>query len=160
MSHVLSISPFFPPSPSSELESDFNGDSSNSEVGEGRPSLLEPPACPAPAALQESPKASKVADGEQRPELGWYSGLSRGWMEVRVGGGTFPSGGCYLRGGQVVPVVFRVFLRGRVAWSSCALLAGRGGMDGCLPVGKQTGCYLQLTQHLWCCPSEGDLGRH
>ncbi|KAM6394376.1 F-actin-monooxygenase MICAL2 isoform 15-T46 [Pluvialis apricaria] len=62
---------------SSELESDFNGDSSNSEVSEGRTSLLEPPACPSPvqrcASLtrspvvpEESPKTSKVADALQR----------------------------------------------------------------------------------------------
>uniref|UniRef100_A0A8C3CP11 F-actin monooxygenase n=1 Tax=Cairina moschata TaxID=8855 RepID=A0A8C3CP11_CAIMO len=62
---------------SSELESDFNGDSSNSEVGEGETSLLELPACPSPprrwASLSRSPvvpeeshKASKVADALQR----------------------------------------------------------------------------------------------
>nr|XP_047926056.1 F-actin-monooxygenase MICAL2 isoform X8 [Anser cygnoides] len=62
---------------SSELESDFNGDSSNSEVGEGETSLLELPACPSPprrwASLSRSPvvpeeshKTSKVADALQR----------------------------------------------------------------------------------------------
>ncbi|KAM6204641.1 F-actin-monooxygenase MICAL2 isoform 3-T3 [Sarcoramphus papa] len=62
---------------SSELESDFNGDSSNSEVSEGRTSLLEPPAClspvrrwaslaRSPVAPEESPKTSKVADALQR----------------------------------------------------------------------------------------------
>ncbi|XP_068541472.1 F-actin-monooxygenase MICAL2 isoform X16 [Anas acuta] len=62
---------------SSELESEFNGDSSNSEVGEGETSLLELPACPSPprrwASLSRSPvvpeeshKASKVADALQR----------------------------------------------------------------------------------------------
>ncbi|XP_075611303.1 F-actin-monooxygenase MICAL2 isoform X4 [Balearica regulorum gibbericeps] len=62
---------------SSELESDFNGDSSNSEVSEGRTSLLEPPVCPSPiqrwASLtrspvvpEESPKTSRVADALQR----------------------------------------------------------------------------------------------
>ncbi|KAM7110205.1 F-actin-monooxygenase MICAL2 isoform 12-T15 [Ciconia maguari] len=62
---------------SSDLESDFNGNSSNSEVSEGRTLLLEPPACPSPVrrwasltrspvALEESPKISKVADALQR----------------------------------------------------------------------------------------------
>ncbi|XP_054683845.1 F-actin-monooxygenase MICAL2 isoform X2 [Grus americana] len=62
---------------SSELESDFNGDSSNSEVSEGRTSLLEPPIRPSPiqrwASLtrspvvpEESPKTSRVADALQR----------------------------------------------------------------------------------------------
>ncbi|XP_065539147.1 F-actin-monooxygenase MICAL2 isoform X2 [Lathamus discolor] len=62
---------------SSELESDFNGDSSNSEVSEGQTSLLELPTCPSPVqrwasltrspvALEESPKTSKVADALQR----------------------------------------------------------------------------------------------
>ncbi|KAM6322110.1 F-actin-monooxygenase MICAL2 isoform 2-T2 [Podargus strigoides] len=62
---------------SSELESDFNGDSSNSEVSEGQTSLLELPARPSPvrrlASLarspvvrEESPKTSKVADALQR----------------------------------------------------------------------------------------------
>ncbi|XP_054055173.1 F-actin-monooxygenase MICAL2 isoform X4 [Rissa tridactyla] len=62
---------------SSELESDFNGDSSNSEVSEGQTSLLEPPTCPRPAqrwpsltrspvAPEESPRTSKVADALQR----------------------------------------------------------------------------------------------
>ncbi|XP_072785586.1 F-actin-monooxygenase MICAL2 isoform X3 [Taeniopygia guttata] len=62
---------------SSELESDFNGDSSNSEVSEGQTSLPEPPACSSPiqrwASLtrspvvpQESSKTSKVADALQR----------------------------------------------------------------------------------------------
>ncbi|XP_041891419.1 F-actin-monooxygenase MICAL2 isoform X4 [Corvus kubaryi] len=62
---------------SSELESDFNGDSSNSEVSEGQTSLLEPPACSSPiqrwAQLIRSPvvpeetsKTSKVADALQR----------------------------------------------------------------------------------------------
>lgn len=79
MSHFLPISPSFPRS--SELESDFNGDSSNSEVGEGETSLLELPACPSPprrwASLSRSPvvpeeshKASKVADGKRYPCLG------------------------------------------------------------------------------------------
>ncbi|XP_075568464.1 F-actin-monooxygenase MICAL2 isoform X1 [Pelecanus crispus] len=62
---------------SSELESDFNGDSSNSEVSEGQTSLPEPPACPSPVrrwasltrspvAPEEGPKTSKVADALQR----------------------------------------------------------------------------------------------
>ncbi|KAM6408199.1 F-actin-monooxygenase MICAL2 isoform 2-T2 [Rhynochetos jubatus] len=62
---------------SSELESDFNGDSSNSEVSEGRPSLLEPSTSPSPIQRwpllarspvipEESPKTSKVADALQR----------------------------------------------------------------------------------------------
>ncbi|XP_075358238.1 F-actin-monooxygenase MICAL2 isoform X9 [Mycteria americana] len=62
---------------SSDLESDFNGDSSKSEVSEGRTLLLEPPACPSPVrrwasltrspvAPEESPKTSKVADALQR----------------------------------------------------------------------------------------------
>ncbi|KAM6069543.1 F-actin-monooxygenase MICAL2 isoform 2-T2 [Theristicus caerulescens] len=62
---------------SSELESDFNDDSSNSEVSEGRTLLLQPPACPSPVrrwtsvtrslvAPEESPKTSKVADALQR----------------------------------------------------------------------------------------------
>ncbi|XP_050192667.1 F-actin-monooxygenase MICAL2-like [Myiozetetes cayanensis] len=62
---------------SSELESDFNGDSSNSEVSEGQTTLLEPPACSSPiqrwASLisspvvpEESSKTSKVADALQR----------------------------------------------------------------------------------------------
>ncbi|XP_069659995.1 F-actin-monooxygenase MICAL2 isoform X9 [Haliaeetus albicilla] len=62
---------------SSELESDCNGDVSNSEVSEGRTSLLEPHACTSPvrrwASLarspvvpEESPKTSKVADALQR----------------------------------------------------------------------------------------------
>uniref|UniRef100_A0A8U7P3L5 F-actin monooxygenase n=1 Tax=Corvus moneduloides TaxID=1196302 RepID=A0A8U7P3L5_CORMO len=65
------------PSHTSELESDFNGDSSNSEVSEGQTSLLEPPACSSPiqrwAQLIRSPvvpeetsKTSKVADALQR----------------------------------------------------------------------------------------------
>lgn len=66
---------------SSELESDFNGDSLTSEVSEGQSWLLEPPACSSPiqrwASLirsptvpEESPKTSKVADGKQYPDLG------------------------------------------------------------------------------------------
>ncbi|XP_064513362.1 F-actin-monooxygenase MICAL2 isoform X2 [Pseudopipra pipra] len=62
---------------SSELESDFNGDSSNSEVSEGQTTLLGPPACSSPiqrwASLirspvvpEESSKTSKVADALQR----------------------------------------------------------------------------------------------
>ncbi|KAM6115178.1 F-actin-monooxygenase MICAL2 isoform 3-T3 [Pterocles gutturalis] len=62
---------------SSELESDFNCDSSNSEVSEGQTSLLEHPACPSPVqrwasharspvAPEENPKTSKVADALQR----------------------------------------------------------------------------------------------
>ncbi|XP_040985232.1 F-actin-monooxygenase MICAL2 isoform X9 [Aquila chrysaetos chrysaetos] len=62
---------------SSELESDCNGDSSNSEASEGRTLLLEPHACTSPvrrwASLarspvvpEESPKTSKVADALQR----------------------------------------------------------------------------------------------
>ncbi|GAB0189859.1 F-actin-monooxygenase MICAL2 [Grus japonensis] len=62
---------------SSELESDFNGDSSNSEVSEGRTSLLEPPIRPSavqrwasltrsPVVPEESPKTSRVADALQR----------------------------------------------------------------------------------------------
>ncbi|KAM9015040.1 F-actin-monooxygenase MICAL2 isoform 4-T4 [Ara ararauna] len=62
---------------SSELEPDFSGDSSNSEVSEGQTSLLELPTRPSPVqrwaslarspvALEESPKASKVADALQR----------------------------------------------------------------------------------------------
>ncbi|RMB97911.1 hypothetical protein DUI87_25389 [Hirundo rustica rustica] len=58
---------------SSELESDFNGDSSNSEVSEGQTWLLEPRACSSPiqrwaslirspAVPEESSKTSKVAD--------------------------------------------------------------------------------------------------
>ncbi|XP_009459803.1 PREDICTED: MICAL C-terminal-like protein [Nipponia nippon] len=72
---------------SSELESDFNDDSSNSEVSEGRTSLLQPPACPSPVrrwasvvrspvAPEESSKTSKVADGfpllsSKKPGLHW-----------------------------------------------------------------------------------------
>ncbi|XP_039924061.1 F-actin-monooxygenase MICAL2 isoform X2 [Hirundo rustica] len=62
---------------SSELESDFNGDSSNSEVSEGQTWLLEPRACSSPiqrwaslirspAVPEESSKTSKVADALQR----------------------------------------------------------------------------------------------
>ncbi|XP_041341672.1 MICAL C-terminal-like protein [Pyrgilauda ruficollis] len=62
---------------SSELESDFNGDSSNSEVSEGQSWLPAPPACSSPiqrwASLirspvvpEESSKTSKVADALQR----------------------------------------------------------------------------------------------
>ncbi|KAM9555943.1 F-actin-monooxygenase MICAL2 isoform 2-T2 [Guaruba guarouba] len=62
---------------SSEMEPDFSGDSSNSEVSEGQTSLLELPTRPSPVqrwaslarspvALEESPKASKVADALQR----------------------------------------------------------------------------------------------
>ncbi|XP_032862768.2 F-actin-monooxygenase MICAL2 isoform X1 [Tyto alba] len=62
---------------SSELESDFNSNSPNSEVSEGQTSLLEPPACPSPgrrwASLtrspvvpEETPKTYKVADALQR----------------------------------------------------------------------------------------------
>uniref|UniRef100_A0A8C3P093 F-actin monooxygenase n=1 Tax=Cyanoderma ruficeps TaxID=181631 RepID=A0A8C3P093_9PASS len=62
---------------SSELESDFNGDSSTSEVSEGQTWLPEPPACSSPiqrwASLirsptvpEESSKTSKVADALQR----------------------------------------------------------------------------------------------
>ncbi|XP_071618379.1 F-actin-monooxygenase MICAL2 isoform X6 [Heliangelus exortis] len=62
---------------SSEVESDFNGDSSDSEVSEDQTLLLEPPACPkpiqrqaslssSPVVLEESPKTSKVADALQR----------------------------------------------------------------------------------------------
>ncbi|XP_071664994.1 F-actin-monooxygenase MICAL2 isoform X9 [Patagioenas fasciata] len=61
---------------SSDLESDFNGDS-NSEVSEGQTSLLEPPSClrpirrwtslaRSPVVPEESPKTSKVADALQR----------------------------------------------------------------------------------------------
>ncbi|XP_064921392.1 F-actin-monooxygenase MICAL2 isoform X3 [Columba livia] len=61
---------------SSDLESDFNGDS-NSEVSEGQTSLLEPPTClrpirrwtslaRSPVVPEESPKTSKVADALQR----------------------------------------------------------------------------------------------
>ncbi|XP_009863841.1 PREDICTED: MICAL C-terminal-like protein [Apaloderma vittatum] len=72
---------------SSDLESDLNGDSSNSEVSEGQTSLLEPPAClspvqrwpsfnRSPVAPEESPKTSKVADGfpllsSKKPGLHW-----------------------------------------------------------------------------------------
>ncbi|XP_066043300.1 F-actin-monooxygenase MICAL2 isoform X2 [Chamaea fasciata] len=62
---------------SSELESDFNGDSSTSEVSEGQTWLPEPPACSSPiqrwaslirspAVPEESSKTSKVADALQR----------------------------------------------------------------------------------------------
>ncbi|XP_030307393.1 F-actin-monooxygenase MICAL2 [Calypte anna] len=62
---------------SSEVESDFNGDSSDSEVSEDQILLLEPPACPkpiqrqaslssSPVVLEEKPKTSKVADALQR----------------------------------------------------------------------------------------------
>ncbi|XP_052549222.1 F-actin-monooxygenase MICAL2 isoform X2 [Tympanuchus pallidicinctus] len=62
---------------SSEGESDFNGNSSSSEVSEGQTSLLEPPACPSPPrrwtllarspmAPEESHRASKVIDVLQR----------------------------------------------------------------------------------------------
>ncbi|KAM9223416.1 F-actin-monooxygenase MICAL2 isoform 2-T2 [Leptosomus discolor] len=62
---------------SSELESDFNGDSSNSGISEGQTLLLEPSACPrpvrrweslarSPVVPEESPKTSKVADALQR----------------------------------------------------------------------------------------------
>uniref|UniRef100_A0A8C3KXI0 F-actin monooxygenase n=1 Tax=Chrysolophus pictus TaxID=9089 RepID=A0A8C3KXI0_CHRPC len=62
---------------SSEGESDFNGNSSSSEVGEGQTSLLEPPACPSPPrrwtllarspmAPEESHRPSKVIDALQR----------------------------------------------------------------------------------------------
>ncbi|XP_046798196.1 F-actin-monooxygenase MICAL2 isoform X13 [Gallus gallus] len=62
---------------SSEGESDFNGNSSSSEVGEGQTSLLEPPTCPSPPrrwtllarspmAPEESHRASKVMDALQR----------------------------------------------------------------------------------------------
>ncbi|XP_021256645.1 F-actin-methionine sulfoxide oxidase MICAL2 isoform X1 [Numida meleagris] len=62
---------------SSEGESDFNGNSSSSEVGEGRTSLLESPACPSPprrwtllarspVVPEESHRASKVVDALQR----------------------------------------------------------------------------------------------
>nr|XP_021156537.1 F-actin-methionine sulfoxide oxidase MICAL2 isoform X2 [Columba livia] len=61
---------------SSDLESDFNGDS-NSEVSEGQTSLLELPTClrpirrwtslaRSPVVPEESPKTSKVADALQR----------------------------------------------------------------------------------------------
>ncbi|XP_009074354.1 PREDICTED: protein-methionine sulfoxide oxidase MICAL2 [Acanthisitta chloris] len=69
---------------SSELESDFNGDSLHSEVSEG---LVEPPACSSPiqrwaslirspVASEESSKTSKVADGfpllsSKKPGLHW-----------------------------------------------------------------------------------------
>jgi len=68
--------------PSSEGESDFNGNSSSSEVGEGQTSLLEPPTCPSPPrrwtllarspmAPEESHRASKVMDGKWHlPHLG------------------------------------------------------------------------------------------
>ncbi|XP_063253983.1 F-actin-monooxygenase MICAL2 isoform X2 [Prinia subflava] len=62
---------------SSELDSDFNGDSSNSEVSEGQSWLPEPPTCSSPiqrwaslirspAVPEESSKTSKVADALQR----------------------------------------------------------------------------------------------
>ncbi|XP_064282246.1 F-actin-monooxygenase MICAL2 isoform X8 [Passer domesticus] len=62
---------------SSELESEFNGDSSNSEASEGQSWLPAPPACSSPiqrwASLlrspvvpEESSKTSKVADALQR----------------------------------------------------------------------------------------------
>jgi len=97
MSHFLSTSPFLPCS--SELEYDFNGDSSNSEVSEGRTTLLELPASPSPVrrwaslarspvAPEESPKTSKVADGKQRPALGMLQQpLLR--AEARAGGSGF-----------------------------------------------------------------------
>ncbi|XP_071415089.1 F-actin-monooxygenase MICAL2 isoform X2 [Pithys albifrons albifrons] len=62
---------------SSDLESDFNGDSSNSEVTEGQTTLLDPPTCSSPiqrwtslirspVVPEESSKTSKVADALQR----------------------------------------------------------------------------------------------
>ncbi|XP_064308803.1 F-actin-monooxygenase MICAL2 isoform X2 [Phalacrocorax carbo] len=73
---------------SSELESDFNGESSNSEISEGQTSLLEPHACPSPirrwASLarspvvpEESPKISKVADALQRANSLHSSALNK-----------------------------------------------------------------------------------
>ncbi|KAM6134305.1 F-actin-monooxygenase MICAL2 [Phoenicopterus ruber ruber] len=73
---------------SSELESDFNGDLLNSEVSEGRTSLLEPPACPSPVrrwtslarspvAPEESPKTSKVADALQRANSFHFTALNK-----------------------------------------------------------------------------------
>lgn len=97
MSHFLSILPFFPCS--SEVESDFYGDSLNAEVSEGQTLLLEPPTCWSPirrwaslarssAAPEESPKTSKVADGKQCPNPGMLQQtLLR--TEVRVGGRGF-----------------------------------------------------------------------
>lgn len=85
----LSLS-FFPLLPSSEGESDFNGNSSSSEVSEGQTSLLEPPACPSPPrrwtllarspmAPEESHRASKVIDGKWHlPHLGSWN---QGWRE-------------------------------------------------------------------------------
>lgn len=97
---------------SSELESDFNGDSSNSEVSEGQTSLLEPPACPSPiqrwASLIRSPvvpeetsKTSKVADGKQYPDLGV---LQQPLLRQAGLGERFQSGGFSLQCGQLVPV--------------------------------------------------------
>lgn len=76
--HFLYMLPSFPHS--SDLESDFNGDS-NSEMSEGWTSLPEPSASlspyqrwatltRSPAVPEESPKTSKVADGKQHPTLG------------------------------------------------------------------------------------------
>ncbi|KAJ7416786.1 protein-methionine sulfoxide oxidase mical2 isoform x7 [Willisornis vidua] len=72
---------------SSDLESDFNGDSSNSEVSEGQTTLLDPPTCSSPiqrwtslirspVVPEESSKTSKVADGfpllsSKKPGLQW-----------------------------------------------------------------------------------------
>ncbi|XP_010287311.1 PREDICTED: MICAL C-terminal-like protein [Phaethon lepturus] len=71
----------------SELESDFNANSMNSEVSKGQTSLPEPSTCPSPvrrwASLakstvmpEENPKTSKVADGfpllsGKKPGLHW-----------------------------------------------------------------------------------------
>uniref|UniRef100_A0A8C2SPA2 BMERB domain-containing protein n=1 Tax=Coturnix japonica TaxID=93934 RepID=A0A8C2SPA2_COTJA len=63
--------------PSSEGESDFDGNSSSSDVGERQTPLLEPPACPnpprrwtllarSPVAPEESHRTSKVIDALQR----------------------------------------------------------------------------------------------
>ncbi|XP_075019285.1 F-actin-monooxygenase MICAL2 isoform X1 [Calonectris borealis] len=73
---------------SSELDSDCNGDLLNTEVGEGRTSLLEPPAYPSPVrrwaslvrspeAPEESPKTSKVADALQRANSFHSTALNR-----------------------------------------------------------------------------------
>uniref|UniRef100_U3K7S3 F-actin monooxygenase n=1 Tax=Ficedula albicollis TaxID=59894 RepID=U3K7S3_FICAL len=72
---------------SSELESDFTGDSSNSEVGEGQSWLPEPP-CSSPlqrwASLarspmlpEDSPRTSKVADALQRANTFQASALNK-----------------------------------------------------------------------------------
>ncbi|XP_065611412.1 F-actin-monooxygenase MICAL2 [Cyrtonyx montezumae] len=73
---------------SSEGESDFNGNSSSSEVGEGQTSLLEPPTCSSaprrwtllsrsPVVSEESHRASKVIDALQRANSFHSSALNK-----------------------------------------------------------------------------------